>query len=414
MAAFNAGSPSGESYDRGLLLDVVVVGGGILGLATARAITRARPGTRLALLEKESRLAQHQTGRNSGVLHSGIYYRPGSQKAAMCVAGRLAMEQFCAEHDVPYARCGKLILAVRSGDVPRLDELERRAHANGVRTERVGPLRLRDFEPHAAGIEALHVPDTGIVDFSLVCWALADDLVQGGAGLHLGHEVLGVDTRADDVTVDTDRGPFTSRVLVNCAGLHADILAATPGVPPDVQIVPFRGEYYELLPDAAKLVQNLIYPVPDPELPFLGVHLSRGIDGAVHAGPNAVLALRREGYTWGAVDGRELRRLAAFPGFWRMAARYWRTGVVEISRSVSKGALARAASHLVPGISGDDLVPQPAGVRAQAVGRDGSLLDDFVLREAPRAVHVLNAPSPAATASLVIGEAIATRVLDRL
>ncbi len=396
------------------MLDVAVVGGGIVGLATARAIVSARPGAQLALFEKESRIAQHQTGRNSGVLHSGIYYQPGSQKALTCVEGRRAMERFCTEHEVPFARCGKVVIAVDSRELPRLAELERRAVANGVRTERIGPERLAELEPHASGIAALHVPETGIVDFSRVAHALAEGLTAAGAQLRLGHEVVGVDERGDEITLDTDRGAFTARVLVNCAGLHSDLVAAADGLRADVRIVPFRGEFHDLMPRAAGLVRHLIYPVPDPQLPFLGVHLSRGIDGGVHVGPNAVLALGREGYSWGAVDARELRQLVAFPGFWRMARRYWPVGVHEVYRSLSRRALARALSRLVPGIAAADLVPRAAGVRAQAVGRNGALLDDFVVRETSRAVHVLNAPSPAATASLVIGEEIAARALERL
>jgi L-2-hydroxyglutarate oxidase len=396
------------------MLDVVVVGGGIVGLATARAIVRARPDLQLTLLEKESGFARHQTGRNSGVLHSGIYYQPGSQKAVACVEGRLAMERFCTEHDVPFERCGKVIVAVDERQLSRLGELEARARANGVRAERIGPERLREIEPHAAGIAALHVAETGIVDFAGVARALAAELTADGRQLRRGHEVLSVDERADAVTVETDRGAFSARVLVNCAGLQSDLVAASHGVRPNVRIVPFRGEYHDLVPSAAGLVRHLIYPVPDPELPFLGVHLSRGIDGGVHAGPNAVLALGREGYTWGAVDTRGLCELATFPGFWRMAGHYWPVGVHEVHRSLSRRALARALSRLVPGIAATDLVPRPAGVRAQAVARNGALLDDFVVRETARAVHVLNAPSPAATASLVIGESISERVLERL
>lgn len=396
------------------MLDVVVVGGGIVGLATARAMLRVRPDVTLTVVEKESRIARHQTGRNSGVLHTGIYYRPGSAKATMCVAGRLAMERFCVEHDVPFDRCGKVIVAVDEDDVPRLGQLEQRANANGVRARRMSPEQLRELEPHAAGSAALHVPDTGVVDFAKVAGALADDLSRAGAEIRLGHEALAIEERGDAVTVSTDRGPFTARVLVNCAGLHADVLACGSGRALDIRIVPFRGEYHDLVPPAAGLVRHLIYPVPDPGLPFLGVHLSRGIDGGVHVGPNAVLALGREGYTWGDVDGREVRHLATFPGFWRMAWRYWPVGIVELHRSLSRRALAHAVSRLVPGISATDLVPGRAGVRAQAVARDGSLLDDFVFRETPGAVHVLNAPSPAASASLVIGESIAARVLERL
>jgi L-2-hydroxyglutarate oxidase len=394
--------------------DVVVVGGGVVGLATARAIVAARPGTTLALLEKESRVARHQTGRNSGVLHSGLYYRPGSQKARLCVEGRLAMERFCEEHGVPFDRCGKVVVAVSAKELPRLDDLQRRGVANGVSAERIGPERLRELEPHVGGIAALHVPETGVVDFGRVAEALAAGIVAVGVDVRLGHEVVGVAERGGTVTVETDRVPLTARVLVNCAGLHSDVLAIADGVPDDVRIVPFRGEYHTLVPRAAALVRHLVYPVPDPELPFLGVHVSRGIDDEVHVGPNAVLALDREGYTWGEVEPPEILRLARFPGFWRMARRYWPVGVVEVYRSFSRWAVARAVSRLVPGIVADDLVPYRAGVRAQAVARDGTLLDDFVVRETPRAVHVLNAPSPAATASLKIGESIAHAVVTRL
>jgi L-2-hydroxyglutarate oxidase len=395
-------------------LDVLIVGGGIIGLATARAIVRARPGVTVAILEKESRLAQHQTGRNSGVLHSGIYYRPGSQKAAMCVRGRREMERFCTDHDVPFEQCGKVIVAVDERELPRLHQLEERAAANGVRAERVGHDRLRELEPHVAGIAALHVAETGVVDFSRVAHALAVEVAAAGADVRLGHRAVTVDERSHAITVGTDRGDMHARVLVNCAGLQSDLVAAADGVRHDLQIVPFRGEFHELVPSAADLVRHLIYPVPDPDLPFLGVHLSRGVDGGVHVGPNAVLALRREGYSWNSVEARELRRLATFPGFWRMARHYWPVGVAEVYRSLNKRALARALARLVPGITDTDLRPYPAGVRAQAVARDGTLLDDFVLRETARAVHVLNAPSPAATASLVIGESIATRALERL
>ncbi|HEY7107117.1 MAG TPA: L-2-hydroxyglutarate oxidase [Acidimicrobiia bacterium] len=394
--------------------DVVVVGGGVVGLATARAIVEARPGATVALLEKESRVARHQTGRNSGVLHSGLYYRPGSQKARLCVEGRLAMERFCTEHGVPFDRCGKVVVATSADELPRLDELERRGAANGVRAERVGPERLHELEPHVGGIAALHVPETGVVDFGRVAEALASDIVAAGVEMRLGHEVTGVAEGGGTITVETDRTPLTARVLVNCAGLQSDVVAAADGVPDDVRIVPFRGEYHSLVPRAAALVRHLVYPVPDPELPFLGVHVSRGIHGDVHVGPNAVLALDREGYTWGDVEPPELIRLARFPGFWRMARRYWPVGVVEVYRSFSRRALARAVRKLVPGIVADDLVPDSAGVRAQAVARDGTLLDDFVIRETPRAVHVLNAPSPAATASLKIGDTIARAVIARL
>ena len=389
-------------------IDVVVVGGGIVGLATARAIARSHPELRLVLLEKEREVAQHQTGRNSGVLHSGIYYRPGSLKAAMAVQGRLAMERFCDEHGVPFERCGKVIVAVDRRELPRVERLAERAVANGVRAARIDRARLRELEPAVSGIGGLHVPETGVVDFGAVATSLAKELEQLGAVIHRGERVITVTERDDRVAVETDTAAFAARILVNCAGLHSDEIARDAlGARPDVRIVPFRGEYHELVGPSAGRVRHLVYPVPDPDLPFLGVHISRGIDGQVHVGPNAVLALRREGYTWGAVDLRELGRLARFPGFWKLARRYWRVSAEEIHRSLSRRALARAVSRMLPGVTARDLVPSPAGVRAQALGRDGTLHDDFVLRETARAVHVLNAPSPAATASLVIGQEIA-------
>jgi len=394
--------------------DVVVVGGGVVGLATARAVMRDRPTARIAVLEKEHGVARHQTGRNSGVIHSGIYYRPGSLKATTAVAGRLAMEQFCREHDVRYERCGKVIVAVDPRELPRLAVLEQRAAANGVRAERIDAQGIRAHEPAVRGVAGLHVPETGIVDFGAVAEALARELRAGGVDVRLGALVVGLHERADEVVVEAEGHEVHTAVVVNCAGLHCDQVAAEVlGPVPDVRIVPFRGEYHELRGPVADEVRTLVYPVPDPDLPFLGVHVSRTIDGHVHVGPNAVLALRREGYTWSAVDRHELADLARFPGFWKLARRYWKVSAEEITRSLSRTALARAVSRMVPGVHAHDLVPAPAGVRAQALGRDGTLHDDFVIRETPRAVHVLNAPSPAATASLVIGETIAEHLRPR-
>lgn len=395
--------------------DVVVVGGGIVGLATARAIVAAHPSDHVAVIEKEHAVACHQSGRNSGVIHSGIYYRPGSLKAATAVAGRHAMERFCEQYGVRFERCGKVIVAVDPRELPRLALLQERARANGVEAERIGVQQLRDIEPNVRGVAALRVPSTGIVDFGEVARTLAQLLRGAGVELRLGARVVGLHERPDAVVIETDRDTVTARVVVNCAGLHSDEVARDVlGDRPAVRIVPFRGEYHELVGEAADLVRTLVYPVPDPDLPFLGVHVSRNIDGHVHVGPNAVLALGREGYTWGTVDARELLRLATYPGMWRLARRYWKVSAEEIARSLSRTALARAVSHMVPGVRARDLAPHPAGVRAQALGRDGTLHDDFVLRETPRAVHVLNAPSPAATASLVIGETIAARLDDRL
>jgi L-2-hydroxyglutarate oxidase LhgO len=325
------------------------------------------------------------------------------------------MEQFCADHDVRYERSGKVIVAVDPRELPRLAVLEQRAAANGVRAERLDAQGLRAREPAVRGIAALHVPDTGIVAFDEVAEALARELRTGGVEIHLGAPVVGLHERADEVIVEAEGRELHAAVVVNCAGLHCDQVAAEVlGPVPDVRIVPFRGEYHELRGPVADEVRTLVYPVPDPDLPFLGVHVSRNIDGHVHVGPNAVLALRREGYTWTAVDLHELADLARFPGFWKLARRYWKVSAEEITRSLSRTALARAVSRMVPGVHAQDLVRSPAGVRAQALGRDGTLYDDFVIRETPRAVHVLNAPSPAATASLVIGQTIAEHLHARL
>ena len=395
--------------------DVVVVGGGIVGLATARALLSTRPELRLLVVEKETRLATHQTGRNSGVLHSGIYYRPGTLKARLGVEGRVAMVRFCEEFGIPHETCGKVIVALDDSELARVDTLLEHAIANGVRAERIGVERLHELEPYTAGIGGILVHDTGIVDFVSVAHAMAEQVEAWGAELRLGTAVLDVIESSERVVVETTTGSIETRTLVNCAGLQCDEVARRVlGPRPDVRIVPFRGEYHELVPERRHLVRNLVYPVPDPELPFLGVHLTRDVHGGVHVGPNAVLALSREGYRWGAIEWREVVRLARYPGFRKMARRFWKVGIHEVRRSVRKRSMVAALRRLIPDIGVDDLVSAPAGVRAQAVARDGRLLDDFELRETDRAVHVLNAPSPAATASLVIGREIATRVLTRL
>jgi len=389
--------------------DVAVIGGGILGLATAHKVLTARPGTRLALLEKEPALATHQSGRNSGVLHSGIYYRPGSLKAKLAVTGRASMIRFCAEHGIAHAVCGKLIVATRRGELDRFADLAQRAPENGVRVEVLGASEIRSVEPHATGIAALHVLDTGVADFPAVCQVLAGLIRDAGGEIRLAHAVTDL-VGPGPTVVEAEAEPLEARVVVNCGGLWSDRIAGST----DVRIVPFRGEYLELAPAKEHLVRALVYPVPDPAFPFLGAHLTRGVHGGVHAGPNAVLALAREGYRWGTVDAAEVRELARFPGMRVLVRKYWRTGAEEMARSASKALMARALSRLVPGIAARDLVPAPAGVRAQAVDAAGNLLDDFVIRETPGAVHVVNAPSPAATASLEIGTTIADRVLARL
>ncbi|MEU0677672.1 L-2-hydroxyglutarate oxidase [Streptomyces sp. NPDC006172] len=391
--------------------DVLVVGGGIVGLSTAHAITRAAPGTRVTVLEKEPGPARHQTGRNSGVIHSGIYYRPGSLKARYAVRGAAEMIKFCAEYGIAHAVTGKLIVATDRAELPRLHALVQRGRENGIPVRELGPAQITEYEPEVRGLAAIHVGTTGVCDYSAVARQLGE---ASEAEIRYGARVVRVDRRPErGVAVRTSRGDVVrGRVLVNCAGLYCDEVARLAGDEPDVRIVPFRGEYYELA--RPSLVRGLVYPVPDPAFPFLGVHLTRGIDGEVHVGPNAVPALAREGYGWGVVRPREAAATAAWPGVWRMGRQHWRYGVGELRRSVSKAAFVDAVRRLLPAVEEEDLVRAPAGVRAQAVLRDGALVDDFLIREAPRTIHVLNAPSPAATASLPIGREVARRALDAL
>jgi L-2-hydroxyglutarate oxidase len=388
--------------------DVLVIGGGIVGLSTAYAITRAAPGTRVTVLEKEPGPARHQTGRNSGVIHSGIYYRPGSLKARYAVGGAAEMVKFCAEYGIAHAVTGKLIVATERAELPRLHALVQRGRENGIPVRELGATQIAEYEPEVRGLAAIHVGTTGVCDFVGVARQLAE---ASGAEIRYGARVERVDRRTDlGVAVRTSGGDVVrGRVLVNCAGLYCDEVARMTGDEPGVRIVPFRGEYYSLA--RPELVRGLVYPVPDPAFPFLGVHLTRGIDGGVHIGPNAVPALAREGYGWGVVRPREVGATVAWPGVWRMARRHWRYGAGELRRSVSRGAFTEAVRRLLPAVTSDDLVPAAAGVRAQAVLRDGGLVDDFLIREGARAVHVLNAPSPAATASLPIGREVARRAL---
>ncbi|MFF3001194.1 L-2-hydroxyglutarate oxidase [Kitasatospora sp. NPDC057940] len=402
--------------------DVLVVGGGIVGLATAYALTRARPGLRLAVLEKEPGFAAHQTGRNSGVIHSGVYYRPGSYKARYAVAGAAELVAFCREQGVPHEVTGKLIVATGAEELPRLAALAERGRANGIPVTEVDQAGIARYEPQVTGVAGLHVGTTGVCDFPAVATAYARLAREAGAELRLGCELRAVARRADGVTVQTSTGELRCQVLVNCAGLHSDRIARLAGDEPGVRIVPFRGEYYELAAGRRDLVRGLVYPVPDPAFPFLGVHLTRGVHGDVHVGPNAVPALAREGYDWRTVRPRDLAGTLAFPGAWRIARRHWRQEVGELHRSLSKRAFTAAVRRLLPAVAPEDLVPAGAGVRAQAVARDGSLLDDFAFagfdpadpRSPRRAVHVLNAPSPAATASLPIGREVARRALAAL
>jgi L-2-hydroxyglutarate oxidase LhgO len=388
--------------------DIAIVGGGIVGLATALALTEARPRLRLAILDKEPRLAAHQTGHNSGVIHSGAYYRPGSLKARLCVEGARLMKRFCDEHAIRWEECGKLIVATRPEEQPRLAALHERGTANGLRGLKVlAPEEVREHEPHCRAVRALLVPETGIVDYGQVAGRLAALLQARGAEILTGARVTAIARQADGLTLETPRGPVPARRLVNCAGLYSDRVARMTGARPEVRIIPFRGEYYLIRPERRWLVRNLIYPVPDPEFPFLGVHFTRTIHGEVEAGPNAVLAFAREGYTLGTVRAGETLQALAYRGFWNMARRYWRMGCYEMYRSMSRAAFVRSLQRLVPAIRPEDVARGGAGVRAQAVSPDGSLVDDFRISVGASAVHVVNAPSPAATASLAIGRHIA-------
>lgn len=384
---------------------VAVIGGGIVGLAVARALTQR--GEEVVVLEKEEALAVHQTGRNSGVIHSGLYYAPGSLKARMATAGARSMVAYAAQQGVAHEVCGKLVVAVDESERSRLHALASRATANGVSAQLVDPAAARAYEPNVACVEALRVESTGIVDYSAICSALAAEVEQRGA-IQRGNAFRGVTRELGRLRVLTQSGDLTASALVNCGGLHSDRIARACGLEPEARIVPFRGEYFHLRrPD---LIRGLVYPVPDPRYPFLGVHLTRMIGGGVHAGPNAVLALAREGYRWRSVDPQDIAGMATWPGFWRLAAHHWATGAREVSRSLSRSAFAASLARLVPGITAGDLEPAPAGVRAQAVRRDGSLVDDFVIEETAQQVHVINAPSPAATASLEIAAHVVARL----
>ncbi len=390
-------------------VDVVVIGGGIVGVSSALALARTVRASVL-LIEKEPRLAAHQTGRNSGVVHSGLYYRPGSLKATLCAEGRAALASFCTEKGLPFERCGKVVVATRPDQLPRLDDLEARGRENGLTgLRRVPPEALRNLEPHAAGIAALHVPQTGIVDYGLVTEALGEELRRAGGEILLGAGLFSVARDATRHRLTTAAGEISCRFVVASAGLQADRVARLCGADGGIRIVPFRGEYYELRPERRHLVRNLIYPVPDPRFPFLGVHFTRRVSGAVEAGPNAVFAFRREGYAKTSFSLRDTASTFALPGFWRLAGRYLGTGLGEFWRSMSKAAFTRALRELLPDVREEDLAPGGAGVRAQALGRDGSLLDDFHFVEGPGQIHILNAPSPAATAALAIGRVVAER-----
>ncbi len=396
---------------RPLDVDLCVVGGGIVGLASAYAINRLMPDLRLLVLEKEDAVARHQTGHNSGVVHAGIYYTPGSLRARSCVQGVHRLRDFCRTHGLAYAALGKVIVATDEIELPRLEALLARGRANGVPGLRmIERDELHEREPHAAGLRALHSPGTAIVDYPAVCRVLTELLRAGGARIETRAPVVAITPRGDALEVQTPRLGVRTQRLLGCAGLHADRLARLAGLTPTLRIIPFRGEYYELQPHARGLVRGLIYPVPDPALPFLGVHFTRTVHGEVEAGPNAVLALAREGYRATTIEPFDLAHTLAYPGFWRLSARFWRAGAYEAYRSLSRQAFVRSLQKLVPSLRASDVRRGGAGVRAQAVGPDGRLLDDFAFAEDERSLHVLNAPSPAATAALTIGEHVAARV----
>jgi len=387
--------------------DIIVIGGGIVGLSVAREVTRQFPRLRLALVEKEARVGTHQTGHNSGVIHSGVYYKPGSMKARMCVEGAAAMVEFCREHGVPFKICGKVIVATSEEETPRLRDLLARGQANGVAGLRMlGPEELREIEPHASGVAALHVPGTGVTDFAKVCEKYAELAAAQGGTVRTSAEVIGIGQNGQETVVETSGGDFSVRWVINCAGLFSDRISRMAGERPEVRIVPFRGEYYDLVPARASLVRALIYPVPDPRFPFLGVHFTRRVHGNVDAGPNAIFAFKREGYRSGDFSLRDTLESLAFPGFWRVAAKHWRMGKDEARRSVSKGSFVAGLQRLVPEVQAEDLVPGGSGVRAQAIHRSGALVDDFQFSQSDRMLHLYNVPSPAATASIAVGRAV--------
>lgn len=393
--------------------DVAVIGGGIVGLSTAMAIGQRQPDARIVLIEKETRWAAHQTGHNSGVIHSGIYYRPGSFKARFCRDGNRSMVAFCQAHDIPHEICGKVIVATDPGELAQLEALHQRGLDNGLQVRRLTAEQVSEVEPHVRSVAGLHVPSTGIVDYAAVSRAYAGIVAAQGGDLRLGTKVEGIRATASGYVLETNAGDVETRFVVNCAGLHSDRVARLAGADPGAQIVPFRGEYFELKPERRHLVKTLVYPVPNPDFPFLGVHFTKMIDGSVHAGPNAVPGLKREGYRKRDVSGRDLVETLRFPGFWRLARKHHHEGRKEIVRSLSKAAFVRSLQRLIPEVTADDIVPTHAGVRAQALLNSGQLVDDFLLVHDRQAVHVCNAPSPAATSSIEIGRAVADAVPDR-
>jgi len=395
--------------------DIVITGGGIVGLATAYRLKEEKPQLKILLLEKENSLAKHQTGNNSGVIHSGIYYKPGSLKAKNCIEGYQQLLAFCDTEGIDYELCGKVIVATSNEELPAMENIYKRGNENGLQNlKRISAEELKEYEPHVNGVAAIHVPQTGIIDYKLVAETYGKRFQEKEGLIHLAEKVIDINTKTDYSEVVTEKGSYQTKLVVNCAGLYSDKVAGFTITNPDVRIVPFRGEYYELTPEKHYLVKNLIYPVPDPNFPFLGVHFTRMIKGGIEAGPNAVFAFKREGYHRTDVNLSDVWGALSWPGFRKVAAKYWRTGMGEIYRSFSKAAFTKALQKLIPEIEEKDLVPGGAGVRAQACDRTGGLLDDFKILEDQKVINVLNAPSPAATSSLSIGKTVAKLALERL
>lgn len=392
------------------MYDFLIIGGGIVGLSVAMHVGQRYPNAKIAVLEKESHWAYHQTGNNSGVIHSGIYYRPGSFKAKFCREGNRSMTEFCQTHDIAHDICGKVIVATSSEELPFLEQLYQRGLENGIRVSKIDSDQIREIEPHVNCIAGIKVDDTGIVDYKQVCQTYADIVLAQGGELYLNTCVEQVTKKTKEYHLETGRGEFSTHFLINCTGLQSDRITRLAGADSQAKIIPFRGEYYELKPEKRYLVKHLIYPVPNPNFPFLGVHFTRMIDGTIHAGPNAVLSLKREGYRKTDFNFKDFIDVISYPGFWKLAAKHADAGIQEMIRSFSKSAFVNSLQRLIPEIEADDLVPTHAGVRAQALMKNGQLVDDFLIVEAPQALHVCNAPSPAATSSLEIGRAIVARV----
>jgi (S)-2-hydroxyglutarate dehydrogenase len=392
------------------MYDFAIIGGGVVGLSTAMTLGQQYPNAKILLLEKEDEWGHHQTGHNSGVIHSGIYYKPGSLKAKFCRDGCASMVAFCEANDIAHDVCGKLIIATEPNELPQLEKLYQRGLENGIKVSKLSAEQVKDIEPHVRCLEAIRVYSTGITDYKQVCRTYVRYASQQGADLQLNTRVLALKKTPEGYCLETTAGSFQTRFLVNCAGLQSDRVAQLAGAAPEAKIVPFRGEYYELVPEKRGLVKHLIYPVPNPDFPFLGVHFTRMIDGSVHAGPNAVLSLKREGYSKLDFDLKDFIEVMTYPGFWKLAARHSQEGLKEIIRSVSKAAFVKSLQRLIPEVQAEDLVPTHAGVRAQALAADGKLVDDFLLIHRENAIHVCNAPSPAATSSLEIGKAIVNQI----